>query len=465
MQETITLNTQEQKRVMVLNQIRSGQLSAAQAASLLNLSVRQVQRTLAAYEKEGVAALAHGNRNRKPVHTINDQVRQQVIKLATTTYRDCNQQHLRDLLEEREGIVLSRASVHRILQQAGVLAPAKQRPPQQRRRRPRYPQAGQLVQSDGSKHLWLQERAGYLTWLAAIDDATSQVVAALFREQEDAAGYMALIEQLVQRHGRPLALYHDRHGIFQVNQTALQAESIPDQLEGTQARTQFGRVMQQLDITSIAARSPQANGRVERLFRTLQDRLVIELRLADARTCEQANAVLQSYLPKFNTQFAVPATQEETAYRPVEAGMVLHEVVCFHDERLVGLDNTVQFGTRRLQINASPKRKSYARATVQVHERLDGTLAVLYAGEQIAWQEAPLEARPLRARSRKPSRGALAGSQLGAEEGAAPSMLPHLAMEAAAPSSAVQKSPPSKPKATHPWRHTMVSKTTQSVNT
>lgn len=182
MQETITLNTQEQKRVMVLNQIQRGQLSAAQAAPLLHLSVRQVQRQLAAYEKEGPAALAHGNRNRKPVHTISDPVRQQVIRLATTTYRGCNQQHLRDLLEEREGIILSRASVHRILQQAGVLAPPKQRPPQHRRRRPRYPQVGQLVQIDGSKHLWLQERGGYLTLLAAIDDATSEVVAAVFRE-------------------------------------------------------------------------------------------------------------------------------------------------------------------------------------------------------------------------------------------------------------------------------------------
>nr|HET6905143.1 helix-turn-helix domain-containing protein [Ktedonobacteraceae bacterium] len=194
------MNTHEQKRVMVLNQVRSGQLSAAQAASLLNLSLRQVQRKLAAYEKEGPAALAHGNRHRKPIHTINEQVRKPVISLATTTYRGCNQQHLRDLLEEREGLKLSRASVHRILQQAGVLAPSTQRPPQHRRRRPRYPQSGQLVQIDGSKHLWLQERGGSLTLLAAIDDATSRVEAAVFREQEDAAGSMELLKQLLQRH-------------------------------------------------------------------------------------------------------------------------------------------------------------------------------------------------------------------------------------------------------------------------
>lgn len=215
---------------------------------------------------------------------------------------------------------------------------------------------------------------------------------------------MALVEQLVQRHGRPLALYHDRHGIFQVNPAASAAQSIAEQLEGTHASTQFGRVMQQLDITSIAARSPQAKGRVERLFRTLQDRLVIELRLADAHTAEQANDVLHTYLPKFNTQFAVPAAQAETAYRPVEAGITVHEILCFHYERLVGLDNIVQFGTHRLQIKASPHRKSYARAVVQVHEHLDGSLAVFCAGEQIGWQEAPLEARQLRARTRKPVR-------------------------------------------------------------
>jgi transposase len=284
MQETLTLNAQEQKRVMVLNRILAGQLSAAEAAALLHVSQRQVQRILATYREEGVAAVVHGNRGRKPKHSISLGVRQQVMMLAQTTYAGCNQQHLRDLLEEREGMNLSRSSVHRILQAAGVLADAKRRKPQHRRRRKRYAQEGMLVQIDGSRHAWLGERGPWLTLIAGIDDATGKITAAVFREHEDAHGYFLLVRQMVQRHGCPLALYHDRHGIFTQTGAATERDSLPEQLAGKQEPTQFGRLLQELEITSIAARSPQAKGRVERLFGTLQDRLVVELRLAGAST-------------------------------------------------------------------------------------------------------------------------------------------------------------------------------------
>jgi len=163
MRETVTLNTHEQKRVMVLNRILAGHLSAAEAAPLLNRSHRQVQRMLAAYRKEGAAAVVHGNRGRKPKHSMSSEVRQQVLALAQTTYAGCNQQHLRDLLQEREGITLSRSSVHRILQAAGLLAEPKRRKPQHRRRRKRYAQEGMLVQIDGSLHAWLGERGPWLS--------------------------------------------------------------------------------------------------------------------------------------------------------------------------------------------------------------------------------------------------------------------------------------------------------------
>ncbi|HEY6406936.1 MAG TPA: helix-turn-helix domain-containing protein, partial [Ktedonobacteraceae bacterium] len=188
---TITLNTQEQKRVMVLNRILAGQLSAAEAAALLNLSPRQVQRILAAYRKEGAAAVVHGNRGRQPKHRIGDEVRQQVIALAREPYEGCNQQHLRDLLAEREGIVLSRASVHRILHEAQLLPESKRRQPVHRRRRKRSAQEGMLVQIDGSRHAWLGERGPWLSLIAAIDDATGKIIAGVFRSQEDAHGYLS----------------------------------------------------------------------------------------------------------------------------------------------------------------------------------------------------------------------------------------------------------------------------------
>jgi len=258
MQETITLNTQEQKRVMILNRILAGQLSPADAAPLLQISKRQVQRILAAYRLEGVEAVVHGNRGRRPIHRITDEIRQQILTLAQTKYAGCNQEHLRDLLQEREGIKVSRASVHRILAQAGLLAESSRKPVKYRQRRKRYVQEGMLVQIDGSPHAWLQERGPRLCLVAAIDDATGKVLSALFREQEDRQGYFELTQQLVQRYGLPLAFYHDRHEIFPKAAHIREKETVQEQLAGTRVPSQFGRLLHELGITSIAARSPQA---------------------------------------------------------------------------------------------------------------------------------------------------------------------------------------------------------------
>lgn len=364
MKETLTLTTQEQKRVLVLNRLLVGQLPVAEAAAVLDLSERQVRRLLAAYRKEGVAALAHGNRGRKPVHSVSQQVRTQVIELATTIYAGCNYQHLRDLLAERDGIQLSRASVRRILLAAGVRPAKQERRRQHRHRRARYTQEGMLVQIDGSRHAWLGVSGGMLTLLAAIDDATGKLAAAVFREEEDAAGYFLLVQQMLEQYGRPLALYHDRHGIFKQTSKASEADTLEEQLAGKQDPTQFGRLLEELEITSIAARSPQAKGRVERLFGTLQERLVVELRLAEASTLQQANQVVATYLPRFNAQFAVAPAQEGSAYRPLPAGLKAEELWCFKYQRTVAADNTISFAKQRLQLLPDEQRRSYAKARV-----------------------------------------------------------------------------------------------------
>ena len=467
MTETITLNTQEQKRVMVLNRLFVGQLTAAEAAVLLDVSERQVRRLFAAYRKEGAAALAHGNRGRKPVHRISEEVRSQVIELATTTYAGCNYQHLRDLLAERDGIELARASVRRILLAAGIRSPRKQRRRLHRRRRPRYAQEGMLVQIDGSQHAWLSDRGPWLTLLAAIDDATSKLVAAVFRQEEDAAGYFLLVRQLVQQHGRPLALYHDRHGIFAQTSKATKAQTLEEQLAGKQNPTQFGRLLEELEITSIAARSPQAKGRVERLFGTLQERLVVELRLAGASTLQQANQVLADYLPRFNAQFAVPAAQEGSAYRPWAAEPGAEEVFCFKYLRMVGLDNVVTFARQRLQIAPDPQRRSYARAEVEVHERLDGSLAVYYGQRCLLTSPAPAGAGELRARQGR--RGGAQHSPSSQTPSSAVVLL-HQASTAelgeSTGCSADQSAAPGRPASTHPWRKPLLKpKRTNSLNT
>ena len=467
MKETLTLNTQEQKRVLILNRVLVGQLTAAEAAELLNLSERQVRRLLAAYRKEGAAAIAHGNRGRKPVHSVSQQVRTRVIQLATTTYAGCNYQHLRDLLAEREDIQLSRASVRRILLAAGIGSPRTQRRRQHRRRRARSVQEGMLVQIDGSHHAWLEERGPQLTLIAAIDDATGKLAAAVFREEEDAAGYFLLVQQMVGQHGRPLALYHDRHGIFKQTSKAKEADTLEEQLAGKQEPTQFGRLLEELEITSIAAQSPQAKGRVERLFGTLQERLVVELRLAEASTLEQANQVVASYLPRFNAQFAVEASQSGSAYRPLPETLAAQELFCFKYQRTVAADNTISFAKQRLQVLADEQRRSYAKARVQVHEHFDGHLSVHYAGRCLATTTAPLEAPKLRARQ-----GARGGGTVPVDSQTPNSAVVLLNQATTAElgestaRSADQAAAQRRPAANHSWRKSFLpSKRTKSLNT
>jgi len=381
----------------VLNEVERGKMIGREAADLLDLSLRHVRRILAAYRREGAAALAHGNRGRRPHNALDTRRKEQVIALARSTYAGCNNQHFTELLAEWENISLSRSAVRRILLKAGIRSPRKRRPPKHRSRRERYPQEGMLLQTDGSHHDWLEGRGPYLTLTGAIDDATGKPPYALFREQEDAQGYFLLLRQIVAEHGIPMALYHDGHGIFE--RSKREPESLEEQLEGKREPTQFGRLMEELGITSITSRSPQARGRIERLWGTFQDRLVSELRIAGASTLEQANQVLWDFLPRYSQRFAVPAKKPGSAYRQPAEGFNPDEVFCFKYRRTVGLDNVVRFGEHRLQIIPTNGRWSYARAKVELHERMDGSLAVYYHGQYLATKPAPPEAPVLRARN------------------------------------------------------------------
>lgn len=395
MEGMVTLSKKEQNRLLVLNQVEAGRISGQQAAEVMGISLRHARRLMAAYRKEGAAALAHGNRGRKPKHVLSDQLKRKVLELAKSTYDGCNHQHFTELLEERVGIKLSRSSVRRILLGGGLRSPRKRRAPKHRIRRERYPQEGMLLQIDGSPHDWLEGRGPWLSLVGAIDDATGKVPYALFQEQEDAQGYFLLLQHIVQNEGIPAALYHDRHSIFELPPDKL--PSIEEQLEGKRPLTQFGRLMEELDITSIAALSPQAKGRVERLWGTFQDRLVSELRLAKASTIDEANLVLWDFLPRYSQKFAVPAAEPGSAYRLVGEGFVADEIFCFKHQRTVGADNVVRFEGRRLQIVSTNGRAGYARCRVEVNERLDGSLAVYYQGKKLTTISAPPEPAMLRA--------------------------------------------------------------------
>jgi len=296
-----------------------------------------------------------------------------------------------------------------------------------------------LLQVDGSPHDWLEGRGPKLTLIGSIDDATGKVPFALFREEEDAQGYFLLLREIVRRKGIPLAIYHDRHGIFK-RSSVEGPGTLEEQLLGEEPTTQFGRLLEELAIESIAARSPQAKGRVERLFGTFQDRLVSELRLAKAKTWEEANRVLRAFLPRFNRKFAVAAAEEGVAYRPVPTDFIGEEVFCFKYDRTVGADNVVALGTQRIQIHPCNGRQNYHRARVEIQERMDGSLAVYYQGKCLATKPAPAEAPVLRVqgRGRPPSQESLAKSLLPLRQEKKPLLK--------------KKRVPPKPGPDHPWR-------------
>lgn len=248
-----------------------------------------------------------------------------------------------------------------------------------------------LLQMDGSQHDWLEERGPRLTLLVAIDDATNEVPNAVFREEEDDAGYFELVWGLSESHGLPGAFYTDRHTIFQSPKRA----TLEQELAGERPRSQFGRVMDELGIEMIAANSPQAKGRVERLLGTLQDRLVKELREAGASTLEEANEVLKRFLPRFNARFRVPAAQPGSAYRPWPQSLKREEVFCIKHRRTVGNDNTISFDGKRLQVPPGSDRVSYARARVEVQQHLDGSLAICYHGQTLVTYQ-PATSAPVR---------------------------------------------------------------------
>lgn len=311
-------------------------------------------------------------------------------------------------------------------------------------------QAGLLVQWDGSRHAWLEERGPVLVLLAAIDDATGTVLAAHFRQAEDAHGYLQLLADLVTAHGLPAALYHDRHGIFQVNAPP----SVAEQLAGQRPLSQVGRALAELGIHAIAAHSPQAKGRIERLFGTLQDRLVAELRLAGAGTLGDANRVLATFLPAYNARFAVPPTDAASAFRPLEPTVDLARSCCFKYTRTVALDNTVQLGEHRLQLQPGQRRISYARAAVEVHEHLDGSLAVYYQGEPVSSQPAPAEAPVLRARTGRVTQPTAVIPLVEEAREDLAVAVGGVGLWAGAPA-AVHTSTPHRPAPDHPWRRSV----------
>ena len=366
-----TLTMKDEKRLDVIQRVYRSELTVGQAALIMGLSERQCYRVKARVNQAGAKGVVHGNRGRPCKHKTKEKTVRRVLELARGKYQGFNDHHLTEKLKEEQQLELSREQVR-------IASPKKRRGLKHRSRRERRAAEGMMLQVDGSPHDWLQGRGPRLCLIGGIDDATSKVTGGLFTQAESSWGYFTLFSNTFGEHGLPHSLYTDCHSVFWTDREP----TVEEQLLNKKPTTEVGRGLKELGVTLILANSPQAKGRIERLWNTFQDRLVSELRLAKAKTLEQAQAVLERYIPVHNRKFAKPA-KAEPAWRKVSS-LEIERALCFKQQRTVAKDNTITFEGTVLQIPKTSPFRSYANRRVDVHVLLDGAVEIFYKTEKIA---------------------------------------------------------------------------------
>ena len=378
------MSRKEVPRAGLLKAALAGRITNAQGARALGLSLRQFRRLKRRFREGGARGLLHALRGRPGNRRLAPQARAQVGVLMITTYAGFNDVHLTEKLREVHQLAVSRSSVRSIRLALGRPATRRRSAPQHRSRRPRKPALGQLAQLDASPFAWFEDRGPLATLHGVIDDATSTPLALWFRPHEDLHGYVAVLERTCRMYGLPLELYGDRLNVFARNDAHW---TLAEELQGHQDPTHFGRMLQALGIGFIRAHSPQAKGRIERLWGTLQDRLTSELRLRGIRTLEDGNAFLPEFLADFTHRFARPPADATPVWRRPPRDLA--DLLSCRYPRTVARDNTVHLGARWVQIPPGPRGRSYAGCHVEVRERLDGRLHVLYHDTLLATQPSP----------------------------------------------------------------------------
>jgi transposase len=374
-----TLTMKEEKRLEIIQRVFRAELTMGKASLVLGVSERQCYRIKARVKKQGVKGVVHGNRGRPCKRKVKEKEVKRIVELARGKYRGFNDHHLTEKLREQEEIELSREKIRRVLRSHGILSPRKKRAGKHRSRRERKEAEGMMLQVDGSPHDWLEGRGPSLCLIGAIDDATGKVVGAMFVEAESTWGYFRLFSEVFKKHGLPQSVYADRHSIFWTDREP----TLEEQLKNQRPSTEVGRGLQELGVTLIPAGSPQAKGRIERLWGTFQDRLVSELRRAGAKTLSQAQVVLERHLPEHNRQFSKPAVQSEPAWRKASSTQI-ERALCFKQKRTVAKDHTVTFEGTLFQIPKPSPYRSYANKRIDVHVLLDGAVEFFYQNEKIA---------------------------------------------------------------------------------
>ncbi len=383
-EDRVVMSGKELRRLHVIRQAMDKKLRQREAGALLGLTVRQVRRLIKRVRAEGEAGLAHRGRGRPSNQRLPEKVKARVRRLYDRHYGDFGPTLAAEKLAEHHGITLSDETLRLWLRAAGVAHFQRRKRPH-RSWRARKPHVGELVQLDGSHHDWLEGRGPHGVLMAYIDDASSRVFAR-FYAYEGTIPAMDSFRRYIQRYGIPLAVYADQHTTYQ----SPAKPTVEEQLAGVDPTSQFGRALGELGVALIPAHSPQAKGRVERLFHTFQDRLIKELRLARVSTLDEANRFLEAYLPIYNRRFAVPPAQAADLHRPRPAGGALDRILCIKTARCLRRDWTVAHHGHLYQV-----RTNVRTTHVMVEERLDGTMRLTHQGRALAYHA--ITARPVKA--------------------------------------------------------------------
>jgi transposase len=373
----LLMSVDERERSHLIRRTDEGTLSQREAAERLGIGVRQFKRLVRAWKRDGDAGLVSRQRGRAAHNRLPETARLRIERLLRETYADFGPTLAAEKLAERDGIVVSRETVRRIQTRLKLHRPKKRgekRVFQIRDRRPRF---GELVQIDGSPHDWFEGRGPRCTLIVFVDDATSRLIALRFAPAECTKAYLEALRDQVLAHGRPLAFYSDRHGIFRVN--AKDAES-------GDGKTEFGRVVGRLGIGLINALTPQAKGRVERANQTLQDRLIKEMRLNSINSIEAAHAFLPGFILKYNERFGIPPRDAIPAHRPwTKTTDELDEALARREERVLTKALTFSSGGKKYCVKTAGPGTALRGGRVTLHHFADGRLRVYYKERPLAF--------------------------------------------------------------------------------
>ena len=372
------LTKEEKNRIEIIQALIEGKIDVEDAANLLVLSQRQVYRLLAKVEQGDISNALHGNKQRQAPNKITDRFWNDILILVKQRYQGINDRHLQEILKREHGIQVGRESLRKKLRSEGLAPKRKRRNKKYRQRRERKAAFGMMLQIDASPHDWFEGRGEVLTLVGARDDATG-FVWCRFEEAETTWAYMALMREIFLSHGLCFSLYSDRHAIFHSPREA----TIIEQLNNQRPLTQFGRGMSELGIKIIKAHSPQAKGRIERLWEFFQDRLVVEMRLQAITTKEQANKFLPGFLKQINERFTVPAQQAESVFRVAPRARELDRILCLKERRVVNTDHTISYEGLIVQLPRSSKYASIAKQRVEILQLKDGSIEIVYKKQVI----------------------------------------------------------------------------------